>query len=87
MGTRPRLPTNVIWSLEDAQAGVLGMWYGLREASKRAVKQEDAAMLGLLNEVMGELARVERHVRNARAGVYGAGCGEQGDGQGERRGR
>jgi hypothetical protein len=70
MGTRPRLPSNVIWGLEDARAGVRTMWDRLAVASTRAEVKEDVQVLAAVNECMGELATVEHHLRNARAGKY-----------------
>ena len=70
MGTRPRLPNNVIWSIEDATSAARSMWEELERASKLAEKREDVKVLAAVNECMSDLASVEHHLRNARQGRY-----------------
>ena len=70
MAARPRLPNNVIWSLEDAEALMITIWEEVAKASERAEKLEDARLLAPLNRVSAALAGVEHHLRNARAMRY-----------------
>lgn len=70
MAERPRLQTNTIWSLEDALGGFREVWPLMKGASERAEKLEDVKLLGRLNQMGLVLMRIERHVRNARAGKY-----------------
>lgn len=70
MGTRPRLPNNVIWSLEDALGLMNDVWAEVGRLGVRAEKLEDPKLLGPLNRVQAALRDVECDLRNARAGKY-----------------
>jgi hypothetical protein len=71
MTTKPRLSTNVIACLEDAQALIGGRaWPALWAASDLAERHEDARLLAALNRLSQALASIEHHVRNARQGRY-----------------
>ena len=71
MTTKPRLSTNVIACLEDAQALIGGRaWPALWAASDLAERHEDARLLAALNRLSQALASIEHHVLNARQGRY-----------------
>ena len=71
MATKPRLSTNVINGLEEAQAVILSTWPSLRRACRVARERyQDPALLGDLALLATGLADVEFHVRNARAGRF-----------------
>ncbi len=72
MGTRPRLPNNVIWSIEDATAAAVELWEDLARVRKRAERVEDALTLGAVGRCMERLVVIEHHLRNARCGRYEA---------------
>jgi len=69
--SKPRLPTNVINSLEDARTVLLEMWPPLRNACRSArERHQDPLLLADLNDLVTGLADVEFYIGNARQGRY-----------------
>ena len=71
MPTKPRLSTNVINGLEEAQAHVDSIWPALDDAIRIVkTRHQDPVLAVDLAAIASGLAAVEHYIRNARQGRF-----------------